>query len=101
MRAPDRKKPSFRHDKTPSGNSNFSEYEPSVSHLTLKAIRIFESRILTENPFPSDEEQERWATETRDEVQFEDSQERHRLPARVRALVSCTLYPIMDAPPDL
>ncbi|KAH9947423.1 hypothetical protein B0H21DRAFT_708439 [Amylocystis lapponica] len=53
----------FRNNQPPSGRPKAQDYKDEVKELLIRAIREFEWRIYTINPFPDAEQQATWAQE--------------------------------------
>ncbi|KAI0750185.1 hypothetical protein C8Q80DRAFT_1101423 [Daedaleopsis nitida] len=56
--------PPFRGGQQPKGAPKASDYEPGTSKLILSACHHFEVLVVTEDPFPDEATQDRWAKET-------------------------------------
>lgn len=80
------KKPRFRTNQPPQGGPKISHYETGVSKLILRAIRGFEVRIWTENPFPEADVQVRVAQEEWSKV-CKDAQQLYELPDAILSLI--------------
>ncbi|KAI0369261.1 hypothetical protein BV20DRAFT_946481 [Pilatotrama ljubarskyi] len=86
---PQKKRLRYRNDQVPTGSAKAQDYDPHVRRLILQAIRDFESRVVTEDPFPTPELQTHWAIAAWSAVQsgqLEDDQ--YELPDRVITLIT-------------
>ncbi|KAI0357941.1 hypothetical protein OH77DRAFT_1422089 [Trametes cingulata] len=86
---PRKKRLRYRNDQVPTGSAKAQDYEPHIRRLILQAIRDFESRVVTEDPFPTPELQTHWAIAAWSAVQSgQPADDQYELPDRVITLIT-------------